>query len=65
MAAGSVKKFVFASDFADYKFYVRRMQPRSVAPVCDRPLLREPLDDDRTNPPPGKDGVQVKINPLA
>lgn len=53
MAAGSVKKFVFASDFADYKFYVRRMQPRSVAPVCDRPLLREPLDDDRTNPPPG------------
>lgn len=47
-----------------YPFYVRRMQPRYVTSMCDRPLLRESLDDDRPNPPTGQGGLQVKIDPL-
>lgn len=47
-----------------YPFYFRRMQPCYVTPMCDRPLLWESLDDDRTNPSTGQGGLQVKINPL-
>lgn len=47
-----------------YPFFVRRMQPRYVTSMCDRPLLREPLDDDRANPSTGQGGLQVKIDPL-
>uniref|UniRef100_K1PFH9 Uncharacterized protein n=1 Tax=Magallana gigas TaxID=29159 RepID=K1PFH9_MAGGI len=33
------------------------MQPRYVTSMCDRPLLRESLDDDRPNPPTGQGDI--------